>query len=69
MINLIIGVWEYNNSDDVFLLLLFMLYVYMFYGKINELEFKNNFYFYWKEIRYCEINMYFCGFCINIIMK
>lgn len=40
MINLTIGVWEHNNSDDAFSLLLFMLY--MFHGKTNELEPKNN---------------------------
>lgn len=42
MINLTIGVWEHNNSDDAFSLLLFMLHVYMFHGKSNELEPKNN---------------------------
>lgn len=42
MINLTIGVWKHNNSDDAFSLLLFMLHVYMFHEKTNELEPKNN---------------------------
>lgn len=42
MINLTIGVLEHNNSDNAFSWLLFMLHVYMFHGKTNELEPKNN---------------------------